>query len=304
MLILGWTLLLASLAVFATRWSRLAVALLIAVTVAVPLVPLVAVALLGWMLALQAWFGAAVAFGLLAVSGARWWPRRRPIATGQARVHIMSANLLVGCAEAGDLVEQARRLTVDVLAVQELTPEMTLALRAAGIDELFPHSVIRDGPDGTAIWSHLPLVGQPGINGLISTTAVAALSWPSGEVVTVASVHPRAPWPQGFAQRAVRELTALRVWLDSVDGPLVVAGDFNATTDHALFRALLKAGRADAASQSGSVWLRTFPSNSWCPPIAGLDHLVTAGAVSATKIRTVRIAGSDHRAVVGAFCLG
>ena len=303
MLVSAWILLALSLAVFATRWSRLPVAVFIAACVAVPLLPLAAVVLLVWLLAVQAWWGAVLAGGLLAASGARWVPRRHPSAPSEPTLRIMSANLLLGRADARDLVARARMLTVDVLAVQELTPQLTEALRAVGVDELFPYSVVRDGLDGTAIWSRLPLVGRPVVAGLISTSAVATLTRPDGASITVASVHPRAPWPQSFASRAVDELIALRGWLDTVPGPLVIAGDFNATSDHALFRDLLTSGRADAAEACGTVWLRTFPSNSWCPPIAGLDHLVIGGGMTATEIRSVHILGSDHRAVLGAFHL-
>ena len=42
----------------------------------------------------------------------------------------------------------------------------------------------------------------------------------------------------------------------------------------------------------------TKPSNRWFPPLIAIDHVLTGGGAVTTKVETVGIAGSDHRAVL------
>ena len=77
------------------------------------------------------------------------------------------------------------------------------------------------------------------------------------------------------------------------NGAVIVAGDFNSTTDMLGFRRLLKNGYHDAAEQSGAGLNPTFPANSAVPPLVGIDHILVRNA-SAGEVRTLRIPGSDH----------
>ena len=84
-------------------------------------------------------------------------------------------------------------------------------------------------------------------------------------------------------------------------GPAIVGGDFNATYDHAQFRALL--GRfGDAAEQAGAGHLMTYPTDKWGFPIVGVDHILVAGG-TATDVRTLDLPGSDHRALIATVVL-
>ena len=83
------------------------------------------------------------------------------------------------------------------------------------------------------------------------------------------------------------------------DLPRVLAGDFNATLDHAVFRDVLRLGYADAALQVGQALTPT-----WGPPgrraVLTLDHvLVTAtarcSASPCTSYRAPTTARSSRR---------
>jgi endonuclease/exonuclease/phosphatase (EEP) superfamily protein YafD len=78
---------------------------------------------------------------------------------------------------------------------------------------------------------------------------------------------------------------------------VLVGGDFNATTDDAQFRGILATGYADAAQQAGAGFTPTWPADRWFPPLIAIDHVLTRGAV-ARSVDSVRIPGSDHRALV------
>ena len=57
-------------------------------------------------------------------------------------------------------------------------------------------------------------------------------------------------------------------------------------------------GFHDAAAQAGAGLTRTHPSDvPMLPPVFALDHILTRGC-AATAVRTLSMAGSDHRALV------
>jgi endonuclease/exonuclease/phosphatase (EEP) superfamily protein YafD len=71
---------------------------------------------------------------------------------------VMQANIWLGNADADSLVRQIRDRGVDVLTVNELTPEAVDRLVAAGIESTLPFSFLMPGSggEGTGIWSRYP----------------------------------------------------------------------------------------------------------------------------------------------------
>ena len=78
--------------------------------------------------------------------------------------------------------------------------------------------------------------------------------------------------------------------------PRVLAGDFNATLDHAVFRDVLRLGYADAALQVGNAL--TPP---WGPPgrnpLLTLDHVLADRSCAVLAHSVHVLPGTDHRAV-------
>jgi endonuclease/exonuclease/phosphatase (EEP) superfamily protein YafD len=106
-----------------------------------------------------------------------------------------------------------------------------------------------------------------------------------------------APWP-GSTAVWEHDLTSLGSILRSTRGPIVDAGDFNATLDHPQFRRLLSvADVEDSAQHAGDARIATFPADSTLPPIIGIDHVLSRAA-AALSVVTVRLPGSDHLGLV------
>ena len=79
---------------------------------------------------------------------------------------------------------------------------------------------------------------------------------------------------------------------------VIIGGDYNSTPDMRQFRDLLTNGYRDAVQQTGSGFAPTFKADSsWGPPLITIDHILTRNAV-ASSVRTVKVPGSDHRAVL------
>ncbi|GAA0930722.1 endonuclease/exonuclease/phosphatase family protein [Pseudonocardia zijingensis] len=79
--------------------------------------------------------------------------------------------------------------------------------------------------------------------------------------------------------------------------PAIVAGDFNATLDHSVFRSAI-AGCGDAAAQRGQGLTPTWPT--WLPDWLGpqIDHVLATDGIVAEWFAVRDVRGSDHRAVL------
>jgi endonuclease/exonuclease/phosphatase (EEP) superfamily protein YafD len=79
--------------------------------------------------------------------------------------------------------------------------------------------------------------------------------------------------------------------------PAIIAGDFNATLDHSVFRSAM-AGCGDAAAQRGHGLVPTWPT--WLPGWLGpqIDHVLATDPIVAETFEVREISESDHRAVL------
>jgi endonuclease/exonuclease/phosphatase (EEP) superfamily protein YafD len=258
------------------------------------LVPL-ALALLG-----RSWTVAA-ASAALAVVGLLWLA---PLyvaegAEGDPVFTVASANLTYGGADADEVVTLVRERGIDVLAVQELTPDAVERLRAAGLEELMPYSALDAawGASGSGLWSRLPLSGAVSVDGMLFH-AVRAETEVDGRIVAIFSVHPGPPGPTEH-ERWRADLVRLAEVIDAETGPTVVAGDFNTTRDHRGFRTLEALGYVDAADEAGAGFIPTFPEGRLPTPVAAIDHVIARDAPwVATDVVAVALSGADHRALV------
>ncbi|SEH46268.1 Uncharacterized conserved protein YafD, endonuclease/exonuclease/phosphatase (EEP) superfamily [Mycolicibacterium rutilum] len=291
---------------FAVRFVPLVNLPLLVIAAAAPYLMLGAPAAAIVFAALRRWFVALLAVGLTAAVVATQLPGYvADEAPPGVTVRFASVNLRYGDADADSVVRLATD-SVDVLAVQELTPQE--AQRLSGLDADFPYRVLepRDGPAGVGIWSRYPLSGGTLYDEFWLGLLTARVTVPgTGVETTVVTTHMSAPWPDPFEgwreDMAGLAATLQQIAADS-PGPVLVAGDLNSTPDMREFRALLRDGYRDAAEQAGAGLTRTHPADIAVPPVFALDHILTRDA-TATSVRTVSIPGSDHRALVADIVL-
>jgi endonuclease/exonuclease/phosphatase (EEP) superfamily protein YafD len=222
---------------------------------------------------------------------------------GTPALRVAASNLKFGSGDAQTVVDLVRSQQVDVLALEELTPDAVRRLHDAGLDEVLPYSIARPDPSfsGTGLWSRLPLKNTREVSGLAAHAVAGQVTDPTGTVVTVVAVHPLAPGPYDHSGRD-EDFSVLRAALAAIPGPVVVAGDFNATRDQAPFRDLESDGFRDAADQAGAGFVATFPANRGARPVVAIDHVVARDlAQRATVWVAVTIPRSDHLAVVATY---
>jgi endonuclease/exonuclease/phosphatase (EEP) superfamily protein YafD len=229
----------------------------------------------------------------------RAMPSRQPALSGP-RLRLLASNIYLGRGDVKAIVELVRAQDVDVLHVVELTPEAAEDLDRAGLFELLPHRVFQPVEDGrgTGIASRHPL--QP-----LDLAGPSRLEQPSARVdlgtaaVDVVAVHPVPPTMSAADWKS--EMAGMPAV--TADGPIrILAGDFNATLDHAVFRKLLRTGYQDAAALRGGGLRGTWPSSGF-PPRVTLDHVLVDRRAAVADYRVFEVPETDHRAVLAEVIL-
>ncbi|MEU5939369.1 endonuclease/exonuclease/phosphatase family protein [Micromonospora sp. NPDC047548] len=244
---------------------------------------------------------AVVALSLLGTVIPRAVPAGQP-ATGGPVLRLLTANLLKGDADARTLVDLVRRHRVDVLAVQEFTPEARAELDRQGLAELLPHRQLNPevGTTGSGLYARLPLSdgGFRRNTGFHFTQAYATVAVPGAPPLRVESAHPAAPYAPSVVDEWFTDLRAQP--RATPDGPLsILAGDFNATLDHAPLRALLATGYVDAADAAGAGLTGTWgPYDGDLIPPVTIDHVLVDRRIAVRSVSVHPVPGSDHRAVL------
>jgi endonuclease/exonuclease/phosphatase (EEP) superfamily protein YafD len=235
---------------------------------------------------------------LTAAVGPRAVPCRQPPAAGPV-LRVLTANLLFGRAGAEVLADLVRRQRADVLFVQELTDEAAARLQRAGLGDLLPHQVTQSKSHVTrsSIYARYPLRGGPPAAPPSAARCIARLELPSGQSVELACIHaapPKPVWSPGATARWRSQLSALP---GPGDSPRILAGDFNATLDHAQFRRLLRRGYLDAASEVGHGLSATWgPRPGRRLALLAIDHVLTDRRCAVLTTSAHWLTGSDHRA--------
>ncbi|MBW1596107.1 endonuclease/exonuclease/phosphatase family protein [Streptomyces sp. JJ38] len=220
-----------------------------------------------------------------------------PSGEPRAQIRVLSANLEFGNATGG-LLDVLRRERPHLVSVQECDRRCAEALNTPGLRRAYPHRVIRgnEPAEGSALLSVYPLseVGQiPGQLSMPSAVADVA-----GVPVRVHVVHPMPP-RLGSMDAWERDLDAVRRAAERRGtARTIVAGDFNASQDHAAFRAILDTGLRDAARGLGHSRTPTWPAAT--APLLGvqIDHVLLSERLTPVGARFLDLPGTDHRAVL------
>ncbi|MBY4129372.1 endonuclease/exonuclease/phosphatase family protein [Rhodococcus fascians] len=256
------------------------------------------------------WWGVAVGLTMLAAAALTQFPlhvRSRKYRSQKYRprrssdtptLTVLHANIWLGQADQDALVALVEKHRPDVLTLIELTPAADASLRPR-LSEWLPYAHVSAaaGGNGTGMYSRFALADEQRHDGFVTELLSARVEMPGRPLVF--AVHPVPPWPREPSEW-VRELGLLRQLLAKIpvdDGPVVVAGDFNATQDHRRFRDLQDGRFVDAAVAAGAGMLRTYPAHTWYPPVIAIDHVLVAD-MAVHSVEAVTVPGSDHRGIL------
>lgn len=251
------------------------------------------------------WLGVVALLALVGLVAQGWW--LAPQFTGGSRARsdltVMSSNLEFGRGDAATVVRTVASGGVDVLVLEEVTPASLVRLRDAGLDDLLPHEAGTPAQtaSGTMVFSRWRL-GAPRPVPLGHVGLAVRVEAPGPfDLVAVHAAMPLADPGEWLRDQRTLARLGPRSGAHASGLPTLMAGDFNATLDHAPLRRVLDAGLRDAAEQSGSGWQSTWPTRwrrDWLRPVIAIDHVLASDGLRAVRTRTVEVPRTDHRALV------
>ncbi|MFI5684433.1 endonuclease/exonuclease/phosphatase family protein [Streptomyces sp. NPDC051636] len=219
-------------------------------------------------------------------------PDGRPLAS----FRVLTSNVEFGRGT-GSLVPAIRRFDPAVVFVEECDYTCQATLRQK-FGDAYPYrrAVVAGGSEGSLILSRYPLRATDGVTGTMGMPG--AVADVRGHPVRLQLAHPMPPLP-GQLGPWRRELGRLRAFAAADrHTPTVLAGDFNASQDHAAFRHLLDTGLRDAARLAGHDRTPSWPARTARILGAQIDHVLLSPDFSANSARFLRLTGTDHRALL------
>jgi endonuclease/exonuclease/phosphatase (EEP) superfamily protein YafD len=221
-------------------------------------------------------------------------------ASGEPDLTVMTANLRLGQADPGDVKRLALDEDADVVVLEEVTPALIPGLAGLRTSHPYVAGGAAPGAFGTVVYSRYPLTQ-------VTQLPVSKGAWQmrvaAPEPFWLVAVHTSQPLTAYAAW--VADHAALDRAVARLEGPAVLAGDFNATLDHRPMRRLLGAGLIDAARDADAGWQPTWPVSAWdgrLQPfglgLMALDHVLFTADYSAISSSTYVMPRSDHRALV------
>ncbi|MBX9460303.1 MAG: endonuclease/exonuclease/phosphatase family protein [Brevundimonas sp.] len=243
--------------------------------------------------------GLAACAALLLAVVPQWFPDGPEPEAGAPIVRLYSANLYYLNDDAGAIRASIEEADADVVVLIELGRD------AAGrIDEVlegYPHraaSMRMDqtrGPSRSVIGSRWPLTALPDQpDGLHAVATVART--PLGRLNLV-GVHLTRPWPFQEQWGQISQTMALQAVIEGLEGPVVVAGDFNSVSSARIGKQV----RRDLGLHPAAGFPGTWPAQ--LPAALGMtiDQVYASPDLAFVSRRLGRTNGSDHRPVVTEF---
>lgn len=254
----------------------------------------------------RAWFAAGIlVIGALFAGVPALTPLKASTECASATsVTVLSFNAKVAGADPRELAARIRAVDADVVTLLETDEAMIDALlNDEGLAAVLPYrtrEASAGGFNGSVILSAHPLTEEEGIPGSVFDQVSAVATLPDGTEVRLAAVHP--PPPVGQPRDWHDAVSEIDTWIRGTNDPhLIVAGDFNASYAHPVFRQLASPLRT-AAEAAGPVPWATWPEEKPVPAFTAIDHVLARGA-EPIGWESFHVSGSDHRAVVGTFSL-
>ncbi|MGW1779484.1 endonuclease/exonuclease/phosphatase family protein [Streptomyces sp. NPDC002143] len=237
-----------------------------------------------------------VVLGLLAWSVEPYGTGAEPGGPALARLRVLTSNVEFGWATDA-LIPVVRREKPDIVFVQECEYSCQAAVRKQlGGEYPYRQAVPGDSSVGSVVVSRYPLTAAEGVPGEMGMPG--AVADVDGQAVRLQLAHPKPPLP-GQVTVWRRELGRLRDFAAAHrDGPLILAGDFNASQDHAVFRRVLDTGLRDAARLAGEDREPSWPSRTTPAFGAQIDHVLVSKQFAASDARFLHLDGTDHRALL------
>jgi endonuclease/exonuclease/phosphatase (EEP) superfamily protein YafD len=301
---------------------------------------LVLVLLVGLLMLIRpGWRLAAVLVSLLAVVGMgliapRQFSDPTPPPPGSRALTIMVANVLGGGADPGEVAKLIQEQRPDLVSLPEAQVDVrqqiedhlqgltyhgytqqanaavesaTSVLVSSSLGDVQFDSEKLDTGKVSASQPKKPGAGEPGAE---TIGPVQQTSTQFGHIIVSGGTlgklrlivyHGYPPLPSEVTTWK-SDLQVVKHWCEQ-DLPTILAGDFNATSDHYDFRQALGDRCRSVAPSVGEGLAGTWPSDRIALAQTQIDHVVFTDGIKPGKFTTYKISGTDHRAVIAAVAV-
>ena len=226
----------------------------------------------------------------------QWFPKAAAADPDAPIVRMYSANVFYLNNDTARIRQSIEAADADIIVLIELASDPALK-----IDELlagYPHraaSMRLDqtrGPSRSVIASRWPLIARADPPDGLHAVA-ATVRTPLGPV-NVVGVHLTRPWPFQHSWGQISQTMALGEVVENLDGPIVVAGDFNSVSSARIGKQV----RRDLGLRPAPGFPGTWPSD--LPSALGItiDQVYASPDLAFVSRGLGRPNGSDHRPVV------
>ena len=261
------------------------------------------------MLVRRGWRIAAALIGVLALVGValtapRQFSAARPVPAGARVLTVMVANVLGGGARAADVAQLIRDRKPDLVSLPEAQVDVREQIRAQLQDQQYKGFTAQ------------PTRAVPGATSVLVSAALGDVTFASETGTTFGNIvvtggnlgsirliayHGYPPLPDSVTTWK-HDLLKVRHWCTQ-DPPTVIAGDFNASVDHADFRGALGGYCRSVGPTVGGGLRGTWPADQPAVLRTQIDHVVVTRQFQPGTFATYPIKGTDHRAVVATIAL-
>lgn len=229
----------------------------------------------------------------------QWFPKASAGEPTAPVVRLYSANLYYLNTDTAGIRRSIESADADIIILIELTSDP--ALKVEDVLAGYPYRVASmrldqtRGPSRSVIASRWPLTARADPpDGLHSVAATART--PLGPVNFV-GVHLTRPWPFQHSWGQISQTMALGEVVENLDGPIVVAGDFNSVSSARIGKQV----RRDLGLRPAPGFPGTWPSDLPSAFSITIDQVYASPDLAFVSRRLGRPNGSDHRPVVTEF---
>ena len=212
-------------------------------------------------------------------------------------------------ADVNELAREVEARGVEVLVLSDVSEHQGLVVAATTIPRDLPHVLFTGG--GPTVYSKYPMTEEvatsPDESAAVSRPFRSVqIATPSLGTIRLVAVHPAPPyhtaaWADDYRRTA--GLLENRATADPL--PTILAGDLNATLDHAPLRRIEALGYTDGVVQTNGGFRPTWPAPGSVrkfrvsvPPLVQIDHVMVSDQLVVTATSTVTIPESDHLGVL------